>query len=553
MTATDQALLEIVFTQWPELATRLGERRADFTESAVRRARQFGLDDEGSAARYLNLCLALGPGFEARPENEWALATLSDARLSPATRIHQLVIQAVTQLKRKGGEADRFRASDEALLDGTEDLRRREGAEPPLVPRRACDLEAVQVGVTAASDRTEYARTQGAWQRRSRQAASRAIVADAEHPLPAVIHVLADAEPDRVTQLQVRQRPHASCGEHHPALCWIDERGIQRWSGHAAQVVTWPVRPPPPPRADALALLAEAPPSHGLLEAGGCGVRDTGIPLGAQRTRVSVYPAHQHLFALQRAGGAAFRLGEAAEEPSAPPASPAGKYRLERDGQVLHASRWSAAFDLELPQAVGRGLARLYEAWRACAAHARVSATEHLLAGRAALAWGWREGARGLAGEPVSGAEVDLDLRLGLELELSGTVSHAGVPAVLRLRAGGSTPLRFDARRDTPEQPLLQAFLSARGQARWPFTVSCEPVPSDDCALWHDLGPCPAAITAEAGLRPRQAGGAGWEFFLRLDLEPVVLPLRLHDPVLGMTWRRLALLPAMRLVDWSAG
>jgi hypothetical protein len=68
----------------------------------------------------------------------------------------------------------------------------------------------------------------------------------------------------------------------------------------------------------------------------------------------------------------------------------------------------------------------------------------------------------------------------------------------------------------------------------------------------HALGPCSGALVGEAGLRPRSEG-SGWQWFVKLGLEPVFAPIMLHDPLLGQTQRKLALLPALTLVDWSAG
>lgn len=550
MNADGAPLQEIVVRQWAEIAARLGDRRAAFIDTAAVGAQRFGLADEASRARFLNLCFAFGPGFEARPEHEWALATLSDPRLTPAVRLHQLLHQAVTVLERQHGDATRLRAGDEAVLDVVEDHRRREGAEPPLVPRRACDLDVMQLSVLAG-ERLEYVRKDDAWQRLPVADGATPCVIDATRTMPDIVAVIAHAQPDRVTQLVVRQRQHASCGEHHPALRWIDDRGIARWHGHAALAVSWPVRPPPSALAQAVHLVEETSPAVGVLEVESCGIRDQGVPLGPQRTRVTVYAADQYLFRSRRVGGTSWQFGPENAQHLVPATGAA--CRLERNGTDLAHQRWTEGFDSGLRQALTSGLARLQVAWQQAAAAATLQAEEKVLSGRAELAWGWREGSGGLAAPPLMRFDADIDMGLEFSLELQGEVTQGPARARLQLRAAGREPLRFRARRDTDAAPLLPALLPARAWARWTFSASFEPLVSADGSLWVRLGPCSGALVAEAGLRPRLSGGSGWEFFLRMDVEPIMLPVTVHDPVLGQVRRTLALLPAMNLVDWSLG
>ncbi len=548
MDAASSPLRDTVFSQWPELASRLGERRMEFAQAAVERAHKYGLKDEGGSTRFLNLCLAFGPSFEMRSEHEWALATLSDPRLGPAVRIHQLVRQAEVVLERAGGPADQLRAGDVALLDRLEELRRVEGVEPPLVSRTPCDLDAVQIAVVGVSACAEYARGDDGWECRSRERLTPPLVADAKTSMPSTVHVLAEAEPDRVTQLQVRQRMHAACGEHHPQLIWIDERGIQRWRGHTAQGVTWPLRPAPPRGLAELALVQENEPLFGILELSNCGIRDEGIPIGPQHLRVGVYSAEQHLFSMRRVGGASVELPLTDTSPPREPEP--GKYAIERDGQPLFSQRWDHAIDTDLPRRISDGLGRLFEQWRERTTQSQLRATEHLLTGDATLSWGWRETVLGLAAPPFLEVRVDLDLELSFELELRGELRHGGTTAALCLRAAGKAPLRFAVHRNRPEQDLLALLLPARNRLRWTFSASCDPIASDDGALWGECGPCSGALVVEGGLRPRRAG-SGWEFYLHAELEPVTLPFTVCDPVLGQTGQTLALLPALQLLEWS--
>ena len=88
---------------------------------------------------------------------------------------------------------------------------------------------------------------------------------------------------------------------------------------------------------------------------------------------------------------------------------------------------------------------------------------------------------------------------------------------------------------------------------RLPFAVEHDPVAGAEAVVCSRLGPCSGALVGEAGLRPRLSGGSGWQWYVRLAVEPVLAPVVLHDPLLGQTHCTLALLPAMPLLDWSLG
>ena len=80
-----------------------------------------GFEPGCQAARFGNLCFALSPGFEARSENEWALAILVDESLDKWVKLHQLVVQGAEALNRRGADsaalAQRLLANDQYVLD----------------------------------------------------------------------------------------------------------------------------------------------------------------------------------------------------------------------------------------------------------------------------------------------------------------------------------------------------------------------------------------------------------------------------------------------------
>ena len=79
-----------VMAGWPALVDRLGQRSSAFVDAADQCMHKAGLSDAPAACwRYLNLCCALGPAFEDRADNEWALAILADERLMPEVKLHR--------------------------------------------------------------------------------------------------------------------------------------------------------------------------------------------------------------------------------------------------------------------------------------------------------------------------------------------------------------------------------------------------------------------------------------------------------------------------------
>jgi hypothetical protein len=226
--------------------------------------------------------------------------------------------------------------------------------------------------------------------------------------------------------------------------------------------------------------------------------------------------------------------------------------RVERDGAPLPAPGWAQGFDALLQAAWLRGVQQLWAAWSGAAGEPALQHQAELLAGRATLAWGWCDGAGGLGDAAVMRVQAELDLACRLDLQLAGNVDVGASRTRLRLQARGAAPLSFACHREQPVPSLLETLLPARVQWRCPFTVDFDPIANDPPVVCGSIGPCSGAIVGEAGLRPRQAG-SGWQWFVRIALEPVLVPLTLCDPVLGDTQRKLALLSAMPLLDWSLG
>ena len=550
------ALHERVAACWPEVVTRLGERREAFLETASVQAVKRGLVEAGDTARYLNLCFAFGPAFEEKPQNEWALGLLLDERLAPWVRLHQLVLRAAQELQRRGGSATNLLRADAELIDVLDVQRSAADSDAEPLARVACDLEALELRLIDIDWRREYRRVDGDWQYLPASAIPPALRIDAQGSAPDRLCVLSQAAGDGpAARLQLRQLVVGGCNaDRHPGVRWLGGHGLQAWQGHAAKNVSWAVPSLPlPPRSDGLvgSLFEETPPDIGRVEVLNCGTRDQGVPLGSQRLQVWAYPAQQWLFEVRR--GAAIDLQWPVPDNPPAPSTQRTRLRLERDGVAVDGKGWVHGFEEALPIAVRAGMDKLFAAWGKTASGPTMHLEGSLLSGTAALTWGWREGPGGLAGPPLMRLLAAIDLASDLTLRLEGEVQLGSTRTSVRLASVGGTTLRFDAAREQIQPPLLETLLPAVLRWRQPLVIDYDPLAIADGSLWCEAGPCSGALTGEAGLRPCLSGGSGWQWYLRLAIEPVLAAVTVQDPVLGKTARTLALLPALQLVDWSLG
>ncbi|MCH9684936.1 MAG: hypothetical protein K0V04_26100 [Deltaproteobacteria bacterium] len=76
---------------------RSDDELCNFIRGTLRRAAEYGLEAPQGWAHFLNICMALGPDFDADPELPWARAILiSDAE--PSERVERLVDAVVDHL-----------------------------------------------------------------------------------------------------------------------------------------------------------------------------------------------------------------------------------------------------------------------------------------------------------------------------------------------------------------------------------------------------------------------------------------------------------------------
>ena len=555
--------------QWPAMQERLGERYDAFVERAVGRATERGLGLAASVARFVNLWFVWGPAFHDKPGFEWAQHILAAPREQEWATVHQLVRRSLAELQRLPGtriEPQALEQADARVLDTFGHLGRR-GAllkPPPLpLPRVACDVQAADLRLLDDGWHHEYrldGDAQGApgaaWQRVAVPVPAPLRV-DAARPLPALLGLLSHPHGQGPqARLQARVRSHAAGhGDVHPALAFSGPHGRWAWAGHETRAVSWPLatreQPLPGPGPGCL-VAEESSPEIQRLEIEVCGLRDEGDPVGSLSTQVWVWPAAQWWLELQRAQPPA----QAILPGPRPWARGLTRCRVERDGQAQDSTPLKQQFEDGLDAALAVAVQKLAAAWEALPGLATPTfdAGLGLLAGKAAITWGWRAGPAGLGSRALMRVQALFEMQgCQAELQFGGEFVLAGTRSRITLRAAGQAAFNQRLQRELPEPPLLDALLPALVRWRFPFELSLEPLASEQGTLLQQAGPVGGALVGEAGLRPCTRGSSGWEWFAGLRVEPVLVPLQVCDPVLGPVSVLQPLLPALKLIDWGLG
>lgn len=566
--------------QWPAMEALLAERYHTFVQLAVEQARKLGLRQPASVGRYVNLCFVWGPSFQERPEYAWAAQHLSDASERPAmaewASLHQLLQRSLSELQGMSGakvDAASLRAADARLIDAIESWGRepqaglpRRPAAPPL-PRAACDLEAVELrvlpaGAAASGDSPppvalDYQFQAGSWQRLPRPEPAPLRV-DAQHPLPPMLSVLAPiAGQGEPCCMQLRARSHANCdGDHHPALAVTGPHQQQRWQGHETRALNWPMwgRAPTSRASGPGCLIAEeTSPEFYKVELQVCGLRDQGRAVGPLHSLIQAWPSAQWWTEISRPRLALDQRQAIGHSAAAAPAA-ISRCRVERDGEAQAAQALQAQLDQGLDVACSEALRRLAEAWANAPLllHPKLEASLGLLRGLAAFGWGWRLGAEGLAAPAWMGLQAQLQLDACLaDFEFSAELQLGEARSRLSLRCADRAQLQAQLSRTHAGEALPALMAQTVSRWRFPLGVSLDPLASETGALLQLAAPLQAALVGELGLRPNSKVGSGWEWYAKLQLEPVALELLRQDPLLGPSQQSLALLPALVLLDWS--
>ena len=569
-----QQLAQLLAVAFPDAAGRLGGRFAELVALGVQRGQAHGLRHALGLARYLACWFVLGAEFESRPGQEWARSLLQDAQRGEGAKVFQLCRRAREALAsqpapRPGSPAGLDVPAFDAALQHLDAAWRDRGVfgalqrGPRLVLGQACDIDGLALRLEAV-DRQRYRHEHGTWTRGrqpvptvtlrlGRDEATGGPAADSLATLPPQLWLLAPvAGPP--TRLRLRCLAQACCDPAtHPLVSYTAAGRQQQWRGPLAgdPVLDALALAPEPPPGGLLPMLAQPSQARlGRLSLSACGLREQGLPLGEVATELVVLPAEQHLMVWRREAGAPLDWTEAQAEL---PPLPRTQLRLERDGQLLDATRWQAGW-VELDRQLLDGLARLFGAWRRDNGLERCSlqATPALLAGEAGVTWGWVEAEQPLQSPPLFRLHARLaSTACQLALTLGGEIELMGARARLRLHCGAAVPLSAEVDSQTADGPQLPPDTPLQLAFELPFVLAAEAQASAEATLLQ-AGPASGGLVGACGLRPRR-DGQGLQWFAQLKVEPVVTRMHLSSPWMGRSTVERSLLPAMTLVDWSLG
>lgn len=556
-------LLQLLGAAWPEVAEQLQARWPAFVELALEQAQQIGLRQVADLARYATLCCLWGANFQARPRFEWAAAIAADPQLSPTLRLHQLTQRSREELVRRAAKAaptgdaltpagfDKAQAAIEAGLSRIARGRAIFLDQPPRPRPQACDLAAVTFAVVEPKPLQAYQVQDGNWRRADLPPwapAPESLSAPLDEPRE--LSVLSRAAGAGASaRLQLAVSTVASCGAHHPEVRQVSGGGRLSWRGADTARLSLTLHAPPSPPADPklgpAGIAYGEPPDVQTVDITSCGIRDAGAPLGQVALGLRVHAATQRLLEVRHG---ALPVQSWPEEGQAPPLPIAATAcRLEADGHAEPAPAWLKGWQ-QLQPAARTGLEKLFIAWsrQMAGTSGRMTAEMAPLVGQAGISWGWQHAADGNVALQVQGA-IDF-AALVLDLKLSGELEWGGSRARVSLQAQGRSDWRVSL---TEGQDLEQV----KTGWRHPFTLSVEAIANGQPAL---LSAVPlaeglrGALSGECGLRPRP-DGRGLQWFYRLSVEAASVCLLRHDPLGGTQRQQRELIPALTLMEWSAG
>ncbi len=569
-----QELGDTLAGSFPAVRGRVGPRWGDLIELGATRGQAHGLTHLLALARYLACWFMLGSEFETREAHAWAQSILGDARRDEGAKVFQLCRRCREELDKLSRQAAPAAAPaatpagfDEALIRLDTALARR-GKLASLLPRHrlrlgaACDIDAIDLRLHGAAPAQMYRAEAGHWRRApvptEREGITLAAGVDAAARWPPALHALSPA--GAAVKLRVRTRCAHSCDPLiHPRVVLGTLQGVQEWRGpHAADVLIElhaDAPAPPPPGAEWLPVIAlEAAPRLSQLTLSSCGLRESGQAVGHAgrlETQLAVWPDEQHFVVWRRQSPV--ELSWPQPDDAAPPL-PDSRVHIERDGQALDTTRWQQGL-AELDGQLHRALSRLCTAWEreSGVSQGRLVAEPNLLCGTAGVSWGWIEAAQGLRAPPslrVAGffdlVACQLNLRLAGRLELHGSLS------LVSLQCAAAEPLQTTFERMPADGTLAALLPRAQASFSQPFVLAVQSLAHEGLGVLDVAGPVSGALVGSCGLRVRP-DGLGLQWFVRIDLEPVSVPLHVHDPLLGRQTQVRPLLPAMNLVDWSLG
>lgn len=547
-------------TVFPEVRARFGERWTEFVDHGASRAAAYGLAHMLCVARFLASWVACGADFETR--QSWVAAILTDSRRNQGAKAYQLCVRVLEQLRGAAQPGQPTAADFAQALHRIDDQLARAGTLASLLPREgirlgaACDVDAVELRLVDPHWRQHYTAQGGPWRREScaPQVASVTIVhdplADAAPHLPEQITLLSrPTSGDVAARLRVRLKAEHRCDPLlHPLLQSLEPSGARSLRGDVAGDSTLSVFAAPATDIGNLPHIGEEDsPQFSELTVASCGLRARGVPVGELSTKLAAYDATQHLIAWRREPVPAWQLPA-----GSPPAIAAARCRREADGQLADSTAWLQGFH-RLDTQLQEGVARLLTAWEreSGVSDGKLAIDAALLVGSAGITWGWAEGPQGIAAPPHMRLEGLLDLvACRLALRFTGALAREGSRSFLELSTDGSTALTGAWQRGPEDAALFVVAGKLQVEVSQRFELAVHPLADTGLALLSACGPLSGAVSGAVGLEQRP-DGPGLRWFVRLNVEPVVAQLRIHDPLLGVQIRQQPLLPAQALVDWS--
>jgi hypothetical protein len=516
-------------------------------------------------AHYAGLWCLWGAGFEDKPGFEWAQEILADPRRSPPLKVHQLMHHTRGELQRRQPASAASAAGVTlAQFDATAAVVETQAVllaaarsvfiseEPPL-RIKACDLATVDLMVAELDGVQEYHLVGKSWQR---QPAPKLAVPplhltrSPDEPLAlAVLSNPLRAGP--VARLNLRTEAHAVCDPRvHPELVHQNAQGRLAWKGRDTARLSLALYAATPEPGVLRGIAAVSEPDVQTVSAATCGMRDVGAPFGDLSIQLQVYPATQWWTEVKHAPWHAMHW-PASGEPDAPTLA---SCRLEADGAPRDAQAWQKSW-FGLRAAFAQGMEKLFNTWsRAMSGGSpRLEVQAELLSGQASVTWGYRRIAPAKAELRVEGL-VDMVAAV-LDVHLSGELDIAGAKARIHLSTKGRSELKMALSQIGAPTDEAKAIDAAQRTWRLPFMLEVEPIASAELTTLS-AAPAPVellgAISGKCGLRPRP-DGAGSQWFCSMALEPVTVVLVGRDPIIGAATHTLPMLPALPLLEWSAG
>lgn len=551
----------VLGSAFPEAQGRLGERWDSFVEQISARAAACGLTHMLCMARMLACAVACGADFETR--HAWVGTILGDPKRGQGAKAYQISMGVMEQLRSAplAGQpgAPEFSLAMKLLDQQLADA----GNLGSLLPRErirlgeACDLDAIELQLVDPHWRQHYTAQSGPWRREACPPKETTVtlvhdpLADAPMRLPEQITLLSrPVQGDVAAKLRVRVKTEHRCDALlHPLVQCQGPHGARALRGQLAEDSTFFVHAPDEPEdpPTEMHIGEEDSPQLSVLSLSSCGLRARGLPVGELSTMLAAYDSAQHLIAWRREPSVGWELPA-----QAPPACVDVRSRREIDGRVVDSLSWVRGFQ-DLDQQLHRGMARLLTAWEreSGVVEGRLAIDAALLAGSAGITWGWAERPEGIAAAPYMRLEGLSDLiACRLALRFTGILARGGSRSLLCLSTEGSVPLRGPWMRGPTDAALFAVAAKQQVAVHQRFQLSVEPQADAGLAVLGVAGPLRGAITGAVGLEQR-SDGPGLRWFVRLNVEPVVAPLRIADPLLGIQNLLVPLLPAQALVDWS--